>query len=206
VETYSSGTKYAQYVNRSFGEVRGFTLSLEKRYAANFSASLDYTYQIAQGDASDPQSAYNALHGEHPREPEKQLVPLDWDRQHTINAWVSYGPSDWGLTLVGKYGTGTPYTPTDRGIRTGFENSDRKPGFYNFDLYGFKSFPLPGYPKAKFSVTLNIMNLLDTPNEDNVFTSTGRAGYTLYPDTEFTGDGRNFSRPRTVQVGVKTEF
>ena len=31
VETYSSGTKYSQYVNRSFGEVKGFTLALDKR-------------------------------------------------------------------------------------------------------------------------------------------------------------------------------
>jgi outer membrane receptor for ferrienterochelin and colicin len=209
VETYSSGTKYAQFINRSFGAVKGITLTFDKRYANNFSVFGDYTYQTAEGDASDPQSAYNALHGEHPREPEKQLVPLNWDRRHTLNAGLTYskeGPRGWGASVIAKYGSGTPYTPTDRGIRTGFENSDRKPSFYNLDLSAYKAFPLPGAPRVRLLVTLNVLNLLDTANEDNVFASTGRAGYTAYPETEFAGDGRNFSRPRMVKVGLKTEL
>ena len=51
VETYSAGTKYSQYINRSFGNIRGITLSFDKRYANNFSAFTDYTYQVAMGDA-----------------------------------------------------------------------------------------------------------------------------------------------------------
>jgi hypothetical protein len=209
IETYSAGTKYAQYVNRSFGSVNGITLSFDKRYADNFSVFTDYTYQVAKGDASDPQSAYNAQHGEHPREPEKQLVPLDWDRRHTINAGVTYattGPGDWGATLVAKYGSGLPYTPQDRGIRTGFENDGRKPEFYDLDLSAYKSFPLAAKSVQKIVLTLNVLNLLDTPNEDNVFASTGRAGYTAFPETEYHSDGRNFSRPRMVKVGLRTEF
>jgi hypothetical protein len=136
VETYSSGTKYSQYVNRSFGEVKGLTLSLDKRMANNFSAFVDYTYQIAEGNASDPQSSFNDLRGNNPREPEQQLVPLNWDRRHTLNASLSYatqGRDNWGATLLGKYGSGLPYSPTDDGIRTGFENDGRKPAYYNID-------------------------------------------------------------------------
>ena len=221
VQTYSSGTFYSQYVNRSFGEVKGITLSFDKRFANNFSAFLDYTYQIAEGNASDPQSAYNDLKGNNPREPEQQLVPLDWDRRHTINASVTYatpGRSNWGGTLVGKYGSGLPYSPQDNGIRTGFENSGRRPDYRNVDLTAFKSFGL-GDLRAmqKVVLSLTVLNLLDIKNEDNVYATTGRAGYSSdeqnaveVPDintlAEVYTNPTYYSRPRMVKVGVRYEF
>jgi hypothetical protein len=220
VETYSSGTKYSQYVNRSFGEVKGFTLSLDKRMAENFSAFVDYTYQMAEGDASDPQSAYNDLSGNNPREPQKQLVALNWDRRHTINASLTYatpGENNLGATLLAKYGSGLPYTPVNQGIRTGFENDGRRPEFYNFDLSAFKSFPISKGSKQKLIATLTVLNLLDTKNEDNVYTDTGRAGYSqdrlraieatgLNTLDEYYNNPSYYSRPRMVRVGVRYEF
>jgi hypothetical protein len=220
VETYSSGTKYAQYVNRSFGEVRGITLSFDKRLANNFSAFVDYTYQVAMGDASDPQSAYNALHGANPREPEKQLVPLDWDRRHTLNASVTYvtpGESNWGVTLLGKYGSGLPYSPVNQGIRTGFENDGRRPDFYDFDLSAFRAFVLTPKTQRKLVLTLTVLNLLDTENEDNVYSDTGRAGYSQDELRATPVAGINtldevyinpsyYSRPRMVKIGARIEF
>jgi hypothetical protein len=220
VETYSSGTKYSQYVNRSFGEVKGITLSFDKRYASNFSAFLDYTYQIAEGNASDPQSTFNDLRGNNPRQPEEQLVPLDWDRRHTINAGVSYstpGRSNWGGTLVGKYGSGLPYSPADNGIRTGFENSGRRPAFRNADLTAFRSIPFGGdRTPQKVVIMLTVLNLFDTKNEDNVYATTGRAGYNYDPGAvevpeintlkEVFNNPSYYSRPRMVKVGVRYEF
>ncbi len=220
VETYSSGTKYSQYVNRSYGEVKGLTLSFDKRYANNFSAFFDYTYQIAEGNASDPQSTFNDLRGNNPRQPEQQLVPLDWDRRHTINAGVTYstpGRSNWGGTLVGKYGSGLPYSPQDNGIRTGFENSGRRPAYRNVDLSAFKSFALGGERlPQKLVVMLTVLNLLDIKNEDNVYTTTGRAGSNYDPGAvevpeintlkEVFTNPTYYSRPRMVKVGVRYEF
>ncbi len=217
VETYSSGTKYAQYVNRSFGEVKGITLSMDKRMANNFSAFVDYTYQIAEGNASDPQSAYNDLKGNNPREPEQQLVPLNWDRRHTFNASLTYaipGLRGWGATILGKYGSGLPYSPTDDGIRTGFENDGRRPDFYNVDLSAFKSFPVG---RHKLVLMLTMLNALDIKNEDGIYDDTGRAGYTIVENTaveapefntlsEVYPDPSKYSRPRMVKVGVSYEF
>lgn len=217
VETYSAGTKYAQYVNRSFGEVKGITLSLDKRMANNFSAFVDYTYQIAEGNASDPQSAYNDLKGSNPREPEQQLVPLDWDRRHTLNASLTYakpGQRGYGATLLGKYGSGLPYSPTDDGIRTGFENDGRRPDYYNLDLNLFKSFPVG---KNKLLLTATVQNVLDIKNEDGVYDDTGRAGYTIVENeavevpsintlAEVYPDPSKYSRPRLVKLGVSYEF
>ncbi|MBU0507351.1 TonB-dependent receptor [bacterium] len=221
VETYSSGTKYSQYVNRSFGEVKGITLSFDKRYANNFSSFVDYTYQTAKGDASDPQSAYNDQRGNNPREPQRQLVPLDWDRRHTLNVSLTYatvGPSGWGTTLLGKYGSGLPYTPEEQaGVRTGFENDGRRPDFYNLDLSVYKEFSLSSKLKHKIVLMLTVLNLLDTDNEDNVYRDTGRAGYSAEERyavedpsfntlEEFYNNPSHYSRPRMVKVGVKYEF
>ena len=52
-----------------------------------FSASLDYTFQIAKGSASDPQQARNAIAGG--SLPEIQLTPLDWDQRNTVNMSLS---------------------------------------------------------------------------------------------------------------------
>src|SRR6185369_9298622 len=45
--------KFGEYINRDYGAVRGFTLAFERRNVDGFGANLDYTYQIANGDASD---------------------------------------------------------------------------------------------------------------------------------------------------------
>lgn len=220
VETYSSGTKYSQYVNRSFGEVKGFTLALDKRLSNRYSAFLDYTYQVAQGDASDPQSAFNDLKGNNPREPLRQLVPLDWDRHHTLNASLTYmttNPSNWGATLVAKYGSGLPYSPVNQGIRTGFENDGRRPGFYNLDLSAFKAFQIVPRSPRKVVLTATVQNVLDTKNEDNVYLDTGRAGYLQEENRAIEVPEYNtlkevftnptyYSRPRMVRIGARFEF
>ncbi|MBK6765036.1 MAG: TonB-dependent receptor [bacterium] len=219
VKTRSAGKDYAQYVNRSYGEVKGITLSLDKRMANNFSAFVDYTYQVAEGDASDASQAFDAQSGSSPTSPERQLLPLDWDRRHTLNASLTYlvpGNKGYGATVLGKYGSGLPYTLDIRGVRTGFENDGRRPDFYNLDLNLFKSFPLA---RQKLLLVMTVQNALDIKNEDSVYGDTGRAGYR---DPEgYIGDGEwsdintldevypdpsKFSRPRLVKLGVTYEF
>ncbi|OYD16787.1 hypothetical protein CH333_02740 [candidate division WOR-3 bacterium JGI_Cruoil_03_44_89] len=173
-ETYI-GSKYAQYINRDYGNVRGITVALEGRYSQYLYASLDYTYQIAKGNASDPNAVFWDVLAN--REPEKFLVPLDWDQMHTLNGAVTIGYSQfWGVSLIGRYGTGLPYTPSHEGIRIARENSERKPPQYNVDLRAYYNLKLIG---SNFSLFLKVYNLFDIMNEVNVYTDTGRAGYTL---------------------------
>ncbi len=77
--------KFAKYVNRDYGSVTGITLSLEKRFQGGLGASIDYTYQVAKGSASDPNAAFNKIQSSPPIEENKVLVPLDWDRRHSLN-------------------------------------------------------------------------------------------------------------------------
>jgi outer membrane receptor protein involved in Fe transport len=170
--------KFGEYINQDYGAVQGFTFSLEKRLTNGFGANLDYTFQTAKGDASDPNDAYNKVTASPPIDVNKELVPLAWDRRHSLNVTLTFGtPDDFIASVIGRAGSGLPYTPSLQNQRTGLENSDNMPGFYNFDLYMTKYLKLPG--DFRLSVFLKVYNLFDTANEINVFGDTGRAGYTL---------------------------
>ncbi len=170
--------KFGEYINQDYGAVQGFTFSLERRLTDGFGANLDYTFQVAKGDASDPNDAYNKAQASPPISVNKELVPLAWDRRHSLNVTLTFGtPDDFIASVIGRAGSGLPYTPALQNQRTGLENSDNMPGYYSFDLYATKYLKLFG--DYRLSVFLKIYNLFDTANETNVFTDTGRAGYTL---------------------------
>ncbi len=211
-ETYIMGRKYAQYINRDYGNVRGITIALEGRYSELLYASIDYTYQIARGNSSDPNAVFwDALAN---RESEKFLIPLDWDQTHTLNGTVTFGYSErWGISLIGRYGSGFPYTLSYEGIRIARENSERKPPRYNVDLRAYWNFRLSD---LNLSLFMKVYNLFDKMNEINVYTSTGRAGYTLIPSPgrvrgvntleEYLIRPNFYTPPRRVILGLSVDF
>jgi len=169
--------KFGQYINRDYGAVKGFTVSLDKRFSGGFGGTVDYTYQTANGNASDPNDNFNKQQASPPIEINKELVPLDWDRRHSLNLTLTAGNPDNIIgSLIARLGSGLPYTPSIQNQRTGLENSDNRPMFFNADLYLTKYVT---WLDHTFSIFLKIYNVFDTPAEVNIFTDTGRAGYTL---------------------------
>ncbi|MCK5077106.1 MAG: TonB-dependent receptor plug domain-containing protein, partial [Calditrichia bacterium] len=168
--------KFGKFINRDYGAVRGVTLSFEKRMSRGLAANLDYTYQVAKGNASDPNDEFENSQANPPIAGNKQLVPLDWDRTHSLNFSVTTGkPGNYIISFISKLGSGLPYTPSIQDQRTGLENSDKRPPFFNTDLF------LTKYLKFKnnnLSIFLKVYNLFDTANEKDVFGDTGRSGYT----------------------------
>lgn len=215
INTYE-GFKYARFTNRDYGNIKGFIIALDKRFADYFSAKVDYTYQVAEGNASDPYAVYNDNQTDPPVESEKKNVALDWDQRSTLNVTANVGkPGDWMLGIIFSYGSGTPYTEDIRisnGVR--FENGGRKPSFFNVDLRADKFFKLFG---LDFHTFLWVYNLLDIRNEYGVYSTTGRADSDL--NTKFAGDiiGLNtldeyvrnpsfYSSPRQVRLGFSLGF
>jgi outer membrane receptor protein involved in Fe transport len=183
--------KFSKLVNKDYGSVKGMTLSFEKSFLDGVGATVDYTYQVARGNASDPNDAFNKVQANPPISINKQLVPLNWDRTHSLNFTLTLGvPGDYIASFIGRLGSGLPYTPSLQNQRTGLENSDNRPTYYNIDFYVTKYFDLGN---SKISVFAKVFNLLDTANELEVFGDTGRAGYTL----ELT---RNQQPPRGVNT------
>ena len=110
----SGDETYYKYVNKDYSNVKGLTFSLTKRRGPGdlIGATLDYTFQVSEGNETDANAFFVDLSSG--RQSEKVPVYLDWDQSHTLNATVSVGePNDWNVTLVGRIATGLPYTPAD---------------------------------------------------------------------------------------------
>ncbi len=212
IPTFVAGISYSERINRDFANVRGFTLSVNKRFSDNFSFGLDYTFQIAEGTNSSPDQEFFAL--QNGAQPTEYLTPLDWDQTHTINANVYVGGDGWGMSLIGNLNTGQPYTPTvtagaytGRNIITGLpNNSRRKPITANIDLELHKDF---SYADYGFQFFIKVFNLLDSKNPTTVYGDTGRPDYTLQEQTVRNYDlswfvyPNFYSAPRSVYIGTK---
>jgi outer membrane receptor protein involved in Fe transport len=221
----SGDETYYKYVNKDYSNVKGITFSLTKRRTASdiVGATLDYTYQAAEGNETNVNAFFVDLSSG--RQSEKIPVYLDWDQSHTINGTVTVGqPSDWNVTLVGRIGTGLPYTPqiTEQTVYLQ-TNSGRKPPQTRVDLLADKTFNVAG---VRLTAYLKVYNLFDTLNERYVYDDTGRATYTLvqnqttaqetdklateipglHPASEWFVRPDYYLPPREVRLGATVEF
>ena len=228
VGTTAAGDEYFQVVNRDYGDVKGINLSFSKRHVGIVGFSISYTYQVAEGKASNPDAEFIAIANKQPVN--NQLVPLDWDQRHTLTATIDFGnQGDWNIGLVSRYGSGLPYTPTDEKgevIQGQLENSARMPATFDIDMYATKDFTLAG---VKGQVFLRVYNLLDNLNAVIVYANTGQATYSLSsidPAVTYQGAPAQyqeqvprglvpsgywtrpdyFAPPRLVQVGFSVLF
>jgi outer membrane receptor for ferrienterochelin and colicin len=209
---------YSIYTNKDYSNVRGITLNLSKRFSNHYSIDLNYTYQVAEGSNSNPNDEFNALRDN--KSPTIFLSPLNWDQRHNLNLNILVGDNDWNVSLLFKYGTGLPYTPSitqttaNRGISTGFNpNSLNLPPQFDVDLYANKTFNLAS---IRLTAYLKVFNLFDARNVAKVFTDTGAPDYTTQvipedpnrPNTvaEYQRDPTRYAAPRLVQTGIEFSF
>ncbi len=213
ISTYE-GFKYARFTNQDYANVTGVIVSLDKRFVDYFSLRVDYTLQIAEGNSSDPMSVFNDTRGN--VEPEKVVVPLDWDQRHTVNVTANIGkPGDWIIGIITRYGSGTPFTEDitlSNSVR--FENGGRKPSTFYFDLKANKNFNLFGFD---WHAILLVYNLFDIHNEVGVYSTTGRATtdlnvkyageiYGLNTIEEYINNPGMYSSPRQIKLGLSLVF
>jgi hypothetical protein len=158
--------------------------------------------------------------------PVLMLTPTNWDQKHTFNAQLIYQISDWTFSLIGRYGSGKPYTPSFPVGESGTEtrgqltNSERLPAQRGLDLTISKLFMLSG---LRLELFLNVYNLLDLRDANSVYTDTGSAEYTTTIDPsslaynsynpnrvstvqDFVLRPANFTGPRQVQLGLTLGF
>jgi outer membrane receptor protein involved in Fe transport len=234
VVTARGDRQYYLLTNLSYANTRGISISLLKRRSADdlLSASLDYTFQVAEGNRTLPTDEifFNEQAG---RLSETYLVPLGFDRSHTITSTVALSrPDDWSVSMIGYVRTGTPYTPAFPSSVvpiTFTQNSDRQPMQWNVDLKLEKFFKLGS---LDYSVFVQVDNLFDTENELFVYANSGRALYnisqTLQPellsdirnrigrgdpgmiprngvDNYYANPG-NISAPRLIRIGASIVF
>ncbi len=223
INTPNVAIKYSQYENKDYENVRGITLKIIKRHSNHFSARVDYTYQVVEGTYSNPNDAFNAITAQ--REPRLSLIPLNWDQNHTVNASVIYTQNNWTASLIGRYWSGRPYTPSfTRGEVLGSaayiglkENSARLPAQKSVDLYVNRRFDLGA---VNLDVFVNIYNLTDQQDATSVYSDTGSPDYTTNVNPgritytasrvgtidDYVNQPGWYTTPRQVQVGVALNF
>jgi hypothetical protein len=165
--------------------------------------SLNYTYQNALGNSSDPRETANrAAAGQDPR---PRLEPFNWDQRHTVNLSATVAvPGNYSATVILRYGSGSPYTPS---IGSGFgatleTNSSAKPSWATVDVRVEKDFSLGAVSLALF---LRGLNIFDSRYDNGfVFATTGSPYYSLTPpaDAATLQDPSRFAAPRRLEIGL----
>ncbi|MBC8043420.1 MAG: TonB-dependent receptor [Rhizobacter sp.] len=203
VSTYAAAD-YARLTNVDFGSVHGFTLSLDQRRLGLFSSTIDYTWQLARGNSSDPRETATAA--EAGRDPRPRQVALGWDQRHTINLTASVQrPDDFSVTAIVRFFSGTPYTPvlTPGVFNADLEvNSESKQASVLIDLRGEKSFRVGSFSANVF---LRVFNVLDTRFSNGfVFTDTGSPDYSLdrIGSIGTLRDPSRLYQPRRLELGI----
>ena len=218
-------SNYAIYLNKDYGNARGLTLSLTKRYdpVSKSSIWIDYTYQKSEGNSVNSGSFYfSSLSG---IEEEKLIVPLSWDQSHLLNTTIIIGdPSGTTLGIIGKIATGWPYTPSIPAANfIPRPNSGRKPVQKNVDAKLEKRVKIGNYRVALFA---RVYNLFDARNERYVFDDTGSAKYTyeyrsnqeteqlianydkpgIHTWEDYVTRPNYYSAPRSFKIGLSLDF
>lgn len=169
--------EYRILTNLAYSNVKGITLSfLKRRTPGNLlSASLDYTFQIAEGNRTAPEEDlfFSEAAG---KQTETFLVPLSFDRSHLINGTLTLSePEDWSLGFVFNLQTGTPYTPElppSLSTVTYTQRSASKSMQWNVDLKLEKFFSVG---PLHYSLFIQVENLFDTENNRTVWASSGKS-------------------------------
>ena len=206
IESYADA-RYARYTNVDFGSVNGIKLTLDQRFGASLSLSLNYTYENAVGNSSDPnETAVLASAGKDAR---PRVEPFNWDQRHTMNLAASWmRQDDLSLTLILRYGSGSPYTPA---VNSAFgaqleTNSSSKSAWTSLDLRAEKYIHLGD---ATLTVFARVLNLTDERYANgSVFASTGSPYYStsVASDREALADPSRFAAPRRVEAGIGIRF
>ena len=140
-----------------YGSVEGFDISLERIKTGDeiVTGSISYSYMTATGNASSAEEAYYTYITDPDEVAPIIEYPLDFDQRHTVTGVLDVSvprgwkgklfglslPDSWGLTMVGYYGSGLPYTKIDAaGERVGTRNDLRLPMTYSFDMRFNKDF------------------------------------------------------------------
>jgi len=197
LSTYNDA-EYPRLANVDFGNVLGFTVSFDLRPKGLLGGSVDYTFQLAEGNTSDPHET--ATRAEAGLDANPRLIPFNWDQRHTLNLTGTLAkPANWSASAIFRLASGQPYTPAGEFSGGTTENSGRKPNAYLLDLRGEKTLRASGFNLGLFG---RIFNVFDTRYFNGfVYDDTGSPFYTLNPNAP--PDPTRYYSPRRIEVGLR---
>lgn len=221
---YFVGRDYTVFTNLDFGRVQGIDITLDKRFADNFSFRLSYSLMYAEGNESDPTEGYNSYRENNAHLRPNRNFPLDFDQRHKINGLITarfpekYGPNilgiypleNFALSFIFTAGSGLPYTPTSRAAEESNivpePNSARRPWTVNLDIKFSRRFRSDLFTLTAF---LDIENVLDAINTRFIWARTGDSwdeGPTSIRPEDRQANPANVQPRRAIRAGINIEL
>jgi outer membrane receptor protein involved in Fe transport len=209
------GGKFWRLINRDYANVKGVTVAFEKleRRSGDIGLSLDYTYQVATGNASDPNDEWLNQRQDPPIQGQKKRLPLDWDQTHSLNISTTTTQKGYHIALIGKVGSGNPYTRSSARYANRILNGERKPMTMTIDVNITKDIQIGNFTLHPY---IKIYNLLDRKNNKDVFPSSGSADYAyemnfetyigVRTQEEFYTRPDYYYEPRRIVAGITFGF
>jgi outer membrane receptor protein involved in Fe transport len=215
IQTTYNQTRYGLYGNKDYGNARGLEVKY-KAHVQRFLAEMNYTLQYTRGNADNPRFTFDRAGNS--QDPIPTLIPMSWDQRHTVNLTMSYSGPNWGVSILGWYGSGSAYTwsPIDQNPLNRvylLPNNSSKPTSFTMDIKCFYDLPL--FKQNRVKLTVYVYNLFDRLNENNVNSNTGRTNQAIIRPQDLlqhwsdfsTYEQRiynpaNWSAPRLIKLGL----
>jgi outer membrane receptor protein involved in Fe transport len=225
---------YNILINQDYQTVRGFEMQLRRRIQNYWGFDINYSYSRARTNASEPEREFERANEGDPLSSIE--IASDIDQAHVFNAsmllrfgeeppnvaYIASALRNVSASLTWRAASGLPYTPTIDFVGAGFNqlarNEGRAPGTSQFDARLDKAF---GVANMRYSLFLQVTNLLDKKNCVQVFASTGdcavgaidqgrrRQGNQVQPDaatSTFADRAYFFGQRRQIFGGARVSF
>ncbi len=187
-----------------YGRVQGFELTIRKWRTGRspVSGMLSYTYSVAKGKGSSRNLGYLTYYRQQPDVTESH--PLAWDQRHIFSGTLDIQlPFDSAVNLIGRYGSGLPYTPNPRAPIKPDINSKRYPATYNVDALISKRSRIAG---LTYTLFVDIRNVFNTKNLDDILDAVTYDRYGIPLSSQKHSHPLSWSSPRLVMMGVSLDF
>ncbi|RKU21269.1 hypothetical protein C6499_22175 [Candidatus Poribacteria bacterium] len=187
-----------------YGRVQGFELTIRKWRTGRslVSGMLSYTYSVAKGKGSSRNLGYLTYYRQQPDVTESH--PLAWDQRHIFSGTLDIQlPFDAAVNLIGRYGSGLPYTPNPRAPIKPDINSKRYPATYNVDALISKRSRIAG---LTYTLFVDIRNIFNTQNLDDILDAVTYDRYGIPLSSQKHSHPLSWSSPRLVMMGVSLDF
>ena len=187
-----------------YGRVQGFELTIRKWRTGGSPVSglLSYTYSVAKGKGSSRNLGYLTYYRSQPDVTESH--PLAWDQRHVFSGSLDIQlPFDSSVNLIGRYGSGLPYTPNPRSPTKPDINSKRYPATYDVDALISKRSRIGGLTYTFFA---DIRNIFNTKNLYDILDAVTYDRYGIPLTSQKHSHPSSWSSPRLIMMGVSLDF
>ena len=195
---------YSYFINDIYGRVQGFELTARKWRTGRspISGMINYTYSVAKGKGSSRSLGYLTYYRQQPEVTESH--PLAWDQRHLVSATLDIQlPFDAGINLIGRYGSGLPYTPNPSSPVKPDINSKRYPPTHNVDMLLSKRI-LVG--ELTYTIFADVRNVFNTRNLDDIIDAVTYDRYGIPLNSRKHSNPLAWNSPRLVMMGVSLDF